>query len=151
MQKTWICEYFSESQARLHVFIDIIVVNINKSKSLSQFSSFSYHFHRGIHLCMKVGICCKRGSQAVERQQGKSAQGGKKKTAAFSASLLDFQGGIRLLLLTTVLHLLMESKAISPNLRIFSKDPRIYEQLEVRALHFEHFLMIFRYSFGVID
>ena len=64
-----------------------------------------------------TGNCCKRGCQAVKRQQGKSVQGSKKKTAAFLVLLFAFQGGIRLSLFAYTFF--MESKEVSSNLKNF--------------------------------
>ena len=50
----------------------------------------------------------------MKRQQGKTMQGGEKKTAVFPVLPFDFQGGIRQLLLTYTFF--KESKEISSNL-----------------------------------
>ena len=64
----------------------VIVVNMNKSKNLLQFSSFSFHFSLNSSVYggwYQLGNCCKSCCQAVKRQQGKTVKGGKKKLQPF--------------------------------------------------------------------
>ena len=58
----------------------------------------------------------------MKRQQGKTMQGGEKKTAVFPVLPFDFQGGIRQLLLTYTFF--KESKEISSNLRNFFQSSK---------------------------